>query len=324
MPKTASLHHQKPTPTWLYWLHRKLFCWTNGLWNDTLTKIIQKKRPKVPIDPINSVLCQNPLNNVEDIIHRIHQDGYYVFSQTLPDQVIETITTYTLSTPVRYAIQTKEGAQLSDHKIAFAKAEDIDSPRFQMDTNDIFACPELVTLIFDPFLLHIAQEYLGSRPILDLISLWWSKPEKQQRLQNFAAQQYHFDMDRIKFLKFFFYLTDVTPETGPHCYVRGSHRNLAPNFRKDQRFDDQNVKRTYGDDNIITLCKPKGTMMAIDTRGLHKGMPLSTGHRLIFQIEFANSMFGQNYDKVPISQISPDIALQVYKNPFTYSAVFKK
>ena len=33
--------------------------------------------------------------------------------------------------------------------------------------------------------------------------------------------------------------------------------------------------------------------MAVDTRGLHKGLELIDGERLIFQIEFTNSLFGK-------------------------------
>ena len=42
-----------------------------------------------------------------------------------------------------------------------------------------------------------------------------------------AAQMFHFDLDRIKWLKFFIYLTDVKINSGPHVYVSGTHKPFS-------------------------------------------------------------------------------------------------
>ena len=106
---------------------------------------------------------------------------------------------------------------------------------------------------------------------------------------------YHWDMDRLFFLKFFFYLTDVTPETGPHVFVAGSHGSKPPALRQDRRYEDNEVTPHYAAEAIRTICGPRGTIFAADTRALHKGQPVVLGERLALQVEFAISKFGQNY-----------------------------
>ncbi|MCC7460196.1 MAG: phytanoyl-CoA dioxygenase family protein [Proteobacteria bacterium] len=135
---------------------------------------------------------------------------------------------------------------------------------------------------------------------------------------------FHFDMDRIKFLKFFLYLTDVTPQNGPHCYVEKSHRNLPTELRRDGRFKDEEIIRSFGKDSVLELCAPKGTLFAIDTRGLHKGIPLESGNRLIFQIEFANSMFGQSYPQLKIesNESNQSILEKISEFPLVYAPMF--
>ena len=116
-----------------------------------------------------------------------------------------------------------------------------------------------------------------------------------------TALYLHFDMDRLFFLKFFIYLTDVTPDTGPHVFVAGSHRRKPPPFRQDRRFDDDEVAAHYPAPAIRTVCGPRGTIFAADTRALHKGEPVVRGERLVLQAEFAISKFGQNYGNVDVS-----------------------
>lgn len=77
-------------------------------------------------------------------------------------------------------------------------------------------------MITDMNFFAIAQEYLACKPIHDLVLMWWSAPHSNKASSE-AAQLYHFDMDHLKFLKFFIYLTDVDEHNGPHCYVRKSH-----------------------------------------------------------------------------------------------------
>jgi hypothetical protein len=131
-----------------------------------------------------------------------------------------------------------------------------------------------------------------------LVTMWWSLavPSNQQE-QSAAAQLFHFDLDRLSFLKFFVYLTDVTPLNGPHCYVAGSHRGFKnAKLQRDGRFSDAEIKAHYPSEEV-QIVGQKGTIFVADTKGFHKGLPLESGERLIFQIEFSNSLFGAPYTK---------------------------
>jgi ectoine hydroxylase-related dioxygenase (phytanoyl-CoA dioxygenase family) len=131
--------------------------------------------------------------------------------------------------------------------------------------------------------------------VLDIVDMWWHTAFSRDPDKS-AAQYYHFDMDRVKWLKFFFCITDVTPETGPHCFVAGSHRRGAtPNALLKQgyaRLSDGDVRSHFSDDKFVEFVAPRGTIIAEDTRGLHKGKHVVHGDRLMFEIEFANSLFG--------------------------------
>jgi hypothetical protein len=71
-------------------------------------------------------------------------------------------------------------------------------------------------------------------------------------------------------------------------------------LRDARRFEDAEVEACYPPEAINSICGPKGSIFAVDTMGLHKGLPVISGHRLAFQIEFTISRFGQNYPKATV------------------------
>ena len=165
------------------------------------------------------------------------------------------------------------------------------SIRHQFQAPDLFQNETVQKVATDPYFFSIAQEYLGFNPVFDVLAMWWSSPTKDKHLQARAAQLYHFDMDRLKFVKFFVYLTDVNTTNGPHCFVRGSHVRKPLQLLKDDRLSDDEILAHYSQDDLFELTGKAGTLIAVDTRGLHKGKPLEQGDRLIFQVQFADSTF---------------------------------
>ncbi len=137
---------------------------------------------------------------------------------------------------------------------------------------------------------------------------------------------YHFDMDRPRWLKFFFYLTDVGPENGPHCFIRGSHRTggIAHELleRGYARLDDADVARHYPSADHISFTGKKGTIIAEDTRGLHKGQHVLHGDRLVFQLELANTLFGGRLTALPTpTALAPALRERRASYPRVYSAL---
>src|SRR6185503_13469174 len=126
-----------------------------------------------------------------------------------------------------------------------------------------------------------------------------------------AGQLYHFDMDRIKWLKFFIYLTDVEAANGPHCFVRGSHRThgipsslLSKGYA---RIRDAEVFQYYARETEVRFVAPRGTVIAEDTRGLHKGMEVLSGDRLMLQLQLSNSLFGAPYAPSSFRRMTPEL-----------------
>ena len=154
-------------------------------------------------------------------------------------------------------------------------------------------------LLADASLIHLAELYLEATPVNDLVAMRWSV-RHGAKASSEAAQLFHFDMDRIKFLKFFFYLTDVTSKSGPHVYIKGTHRERPRPFTEDRRFSDEEASG-FGE-RRTEITGPRGTIVAADTSGLHKGKIVEQGTRLILQIEFTNSLFGAPYERVRLGR----------------------
>jgi len=155
----------------------------------------------------------------------------------------------------------------------------------------------------DPVLLEIAARYVGAKPKLVGVNLWWSYPEEANAAaRDFAAQKFHFDLDDFRFIKFFFYLTDVDAASGPHVAVRGTHRHKRrASFREHfavRRYSDEEILAAYGADSVVTITGPAGTGFAEDTMCIHKGLPPASRPRLALQIQYALNDFGNQNDDV--------------------------
>jgi hypothetical protein len=168
--------------------------------------------------------------------------------------------------------------------------------------------PLVARLAEDPVLLEVAARYVGAKPTLVGVNLWWSYPEQADAAaRDFAAQKFHFDLDDFRFIKFFFYLTDVDATSGPHVAVRGTHRHKRrASFREQfavRRYSDQEVLAAYGADSVVTITGPAGTGFAEDTMCIHKGLPPASRPRLALQIQYALNDFGNQNDDVSESAL---------------------
>ena len=91
-------------------------------------------------------------------------------------------------------------------------------------------------------------------------------------------------------------MTDVTPESGPHFYLKGSHLKIPRSLRGDGRKTDNAVRQAGLWDNVVELTGPAGTIMGVDTIGLHKGKTPISGDRLALENEFSTTLFGTDYE----------------------------
>jgi Phytanoyl-CoA dioxygenase (PhyH) len=147
--------------------------------------------------------------------------------------------------------------------------------------------PNILATSWDIY--SIVGDYLGVEPVLNLPESWFSFPVSQISSQ--SAQNWHWDCDRIRWIKVFVYINDVNLSNGPHAFIRGSHRNWRID-RKSSRFTEEEVREMYSAEDFQVFTAKKGTIIFEDTRGLHKGTPLIKDYRLILQLEFSVDTFG--------------------------------
>lgn len=285
----------RTTPNYAYQSLIQLFCLTGGWSNDVLAGALALKHPAYDLSGGCGILGDGVASLVPRVVSDLRENGYHIFEQRLTQEVCDRLRTFALTheaviRPTDQDVQSAFGTRKAVYDPA--------SPQgiiYQFEQETLVNQPEIQELITDRSIISVAQAYIGSQPVLDEVNLWWSTAYGAKPDAN-AAQLYHFDMDRIRWLKFFFYLTDVGPENGPHCFVSGSHKTggIPAAFldRGYVRIPDQEVASTYGPERLIEFTGPRGTIIAEDTRGLHKGRPVLRGDRLILEFEFSNCLFG--------------------------------
>ena len=296
----------------------RMHCRTAGGSNDFLHGLVRTLRPPLPLPSAHGLLGDLSEEQVRAVAQQIETSGYYVFPTRLPEDVCRRLETFAQATEAMPFPRKDDRPKLLKYDRQHPIAE-----TYHFEEQTILESPDMQAIIADLSLLAVAQAYLRSQPVLDIVSMVWSTTFSKSASHE-AAQLYHFDMDRIKWLKFFIYLTDVTPENGPHCFVAGSHKkNGQPRQllkRGYARIPDEDVRPHYPADAFLEFTGPRGTIIAEDTRGYHKGKPLQAGDRLILDLEFSDSLFGKDYIKTHIK--SPHLAplaerIQAY--PRTYS-----
>lgn len=309
----------KTTNLQAYAALRFYFVFTNGVSNNIASKIISFFIPKYQLKNADGILGKLTSNDLNKIVSSIEKDGFYIFNKTLNESELNDIYKYAKTTEVSYLDFKQKNIEFTKEKVIFNENEPL-SPRYQFTGEEVIKNKNIQNLVFDESLLAVANLYLKTKPILDLAVMWWSVPYNTET-ENKAAQMYHFDMDRFKFLKFFFYINDVTTENGPHCYIKNSHKKLPKEILEDRRLIDNEIEQFYSKEQILEITGKKGSIIAVDTRGLHKGKPLVKGKRLLFQIQFSNALFGAPYNKINTISLNQENILKKKKFKRTYQLI---
>jgi hypothetical protein len=312
------------TPAFAYRWFIRLFCLTGGRSNDMLSALVARFNPVRPLPARGGPVVPLTSAQFESAQAALRTRGFYVLPHHLPADMCERL--------LQFALREPSVIRADDSPTEFAGQrrpyqEDRGKPcgvRYDFEMQDLLRNPDVQRLISDPALLSLAQGYFGSAPRADVLGLWWNTAYTTRPSEN-AAQLFHFDLDRIKWLKVFIYLTDVKPENGPHSFVAGSHRSFGiPAEFLDKgyvRLTDEEVGRRYSRDDIIEFSGPRGTILIEDTRGLHKGKLVGIDDRLVLQVQFSNSLFGATYAKARLpaaEMLVPDLRAQLSAARGTY------
>jgi hypothetical protein len=282
-----------------------LFCTSGGRFNDWMSRRIAKQHPPLALTDNEGVLGDLDATQLTALCDRLHRDGVVVFPAALPAEVCDRLQAFAAHTPA--TIRPMDGQSADVTRQALYESDNPQAVRYDYQPSDLLDQVEVQDLLADPSLLALVKGYLGCEPLADVLSMWWHTAFHNHPDSN-AAQFFHFDMDRFKWLKVFIYLTDVGPENGPHAFVRGSHRTgaIPPHIleRGYVRLTDEEVAANYPTEDILAFTAPRGSIIVEDTRGLHKGVHVRDGARLILQLQFSNSLFGTNYTPARMRKVS--------------------
>lgn len=167
------------------------------------------------------------------------------------------------------------------------------------------ACAAVAGVRGDPLLHAVASSYLGRKARVISTRLWWSFPTQgaSDADLNLASQEkLHFDLDDWRALKFFFYLTPVDREGGPHVYVRRTHnRRMARHqWTLVVGHPNEEVLSAYGSENKVTVLGGAGHGFAVDPFGFHMGTVVRNAPRLMLEVGFGvSSVLGGRFHGEP-------------------------
>ena len=313
----------KKTPDFSYQALIRLFCRTGGRTNDLLSSFISRIAPPLDFGSAKGILGNLHTQELDDIVRILKTDGYYIFPQKLPEDVCTRLVEYAKSTECLVRLTEEEASRGSRSERAVYDPVRPRGIRYDFTQQQVINIPDVQAILADRSVLALGQAYLGARPVADVSSMWWHTAYSDQPDAE-AAQFYHFDMDRIRWLKIFIYLTEVGPDNGPHCFIAGSQRTggIPPELLSKGyvRLTDEEVSQHFPAERMMEFNAPAGTIIIEDTRGLHKGKAVRRGDRLMLQLQFSNCLFGGAYSPSKFENIaSPDLATLIRKHPSIFA-----
>lgn len=290
----------------------RLFCVTGGRSNYFINILTSKKDiKKIDKKKINE-------KKIEEISKEITEKGYFVYKNFLTDENCEKILNFCLNQKLEIRPSGDENWNSLKRPIFFNKTNP-QAVLYETPKNTVLSEKNIANLIFNHEVILICNKYLDCTPIFDHASLSIST-SYSKIADDKAAQKFHFDLDRPRWLKFLIYITDVDSNNGPHVFVEGTHKNngidksiLSMGYK---RLEDEIVKEIY-DNKIKKFENRKGTLIIEDTRGLHKGEVVKSGYRCLLNIQFNSSNYGTkiNNQVIPEENINK---IFFNENKYTY------
>lgn len=220
----------------------------------------------------------------EAAVSSLRANGFYVFSKLLPHAYLSPI-----SKLVFNSFLNPEFPDQSVHSHISVHRRDLNSynhvSRFFYPPA-VLSSPIIRQLACEPSLLSIVQSYLCTKRFSVKSTGWLSVGRSNLSLSELSAnaQLFHIDLDALRFLKIFIYLSDVTPSTGPHVYVSTSNlpfsnlQNTLSSLQPSLRITDDKLHQLFENNLFKTHLGLAGTVIIEDTSGFHKGLPLHYGY----------------------------------------------
>ncbi|SCB21731.1 phytanoyl-CoA dioxygenase family protein [Rhizobium hainanense] len=224
------------------------------------------------------------------VVKALRTDGIYP-NLMLPDHIHQEIAEFALATGCYGNFNRQLEFVASEHRQAEARfGRPILSGHFFERSLD---CEAVMAVQLDPLLVDVARQYLGGQAKVITTRIWWSFPTQASEADRSLASldKYHFDLDDWRMLKFFFNLVDVDEGTGPHVFVKGSHkrRRVRHQLTLLVGHPANEVLDYYGQANALTLTGKAGSGFVEDPFGFHMGTVPTQKPRLMMEVGFGVS-----------------------------------
>ncbi len=199
--------------------------------------------------------------------------------------------------------------QLSTNNYSFPIDLDNNKKIVRLDIlkKDLFSNKKISEFVLKNEWINIVRDNFKFEPKLMDVTAWYTFPELiddrnegiQEKNFSYDAQIWHRDVDKLRDIKIFIYLTDVNSiEDGPFEILSGTH---LFSFKK-YKYANKNNFRIFTKDipnkilkNKISFTGKKGTNFIVDTRCIHRGAQVKKNHRLVLELYFSNSFFGKHF-----------------------------
>jgi hypothetical protein len=260
----------------VYQCYVRIYCFTDGKISEFISFIKSLFWKKKINYNFNKLTKEN--------FTKLRQDGYTIIEDFLSGEEIQSFLNFSKNNRCKYIHDSHEN-------LLFFEKNKCHKPTYNYVKEDILNDINIKKIIKRIYDLGIAQNYLHHHSYLIDINMWWSTVTKIADTK--SAQEFHFDLDSIKWLKFFIYLTDVNLDSGPHIYVKGTHKSKDKMILKTgyQRVSDKIIQNYYSD-QVEKIFGKKGTLIIGDTSCFHKGAKPEKNERLVFELTLANDLFG--------------------------------
>lgn len=255
---------------------------------DFIVNIKTKSLGKIQIEDKENLLLVDKANKPRHI-ENLSQKGFTVLDYKLDENKVkeiidysEKINCYDFYRSVTTPVNPKDAPQ-ETHVANYLRS-------------DLVKFKPILDLANDPSILQIVQGFLGAKPTISNINMWWSFGGRKQAEH---AQLFHRDMDDWRFCKLFVYLTDVSEKSGPHIYVQNTSQSSK--YRKIRRYSDVEIENAFGKENVLKFTGEKGSAFIVDTYGFHKGLLPESENRLLLQIQYSLYPIGiEEYNPIEI------------------------
>lgn len=152
---------------------------------------------------------------------------------------------------------------------------------------DFHEIPDVRTLVECAAIVGIPRSYFQAEPELLECNLVVAQAENPDNLLPYDSQRrFHFDYAGWHSLNLFIYLTDVSPDSGAHQVIIGTHRSHNAWDAVRGAIPDDELEHRFPS-RLRTITGPAGTMFFEDTSAFHRRQ-MHTRRRVMLNILYAS------------------------------------